>query len=87
MKKDCMFQYATKYKVLEDTDLITIDEAIKLFNDSKELFKKHLVNEDEPEMAIWINCKSSSSYGDTLHHWSSCEFKVIEGNLYKLEMM
>lgn len=45
-----MFQYATKHKVLENTDLITLNEAIKLFDDSKKLFKKHLENEDEPEM-------------------------------------
>ena len=80
--KDCMFQYATRHRVLVDTDLITKSEAIELFNKNKEDFKKRLDLGEEPEMALWVNCKDNSSYGDTLQYWDS-DLKLIDGRLYK----
>lgn len=70
-KKDCMFQYAvtrnpgyfSTYDTIEDTGLITITQA-------KKLWEKHLPDfisklDDEsyaPEMGIWINCKNDTDY-------------------------
>lgn len=86
MKKDCMFQFATKNEVLFDTDLITLREAVQLFNDNKDSFKDLLSANEDPEMVVWINCTSNTSYGKTLLHWQASEFKVINGDLYKLEL-
>jgi len=83
MTKDVMFQYATRHKVLVDTDLITLTAAVELFNKNKEDYKDRLENDEDPEMAIWINCTCNTSYGDTLEHWCSSEFKVFDGRLYK----
>lgn len=80
--KDCMFQYAIRNQVLVDTDLITKSEAIELFNKNKDDFKKRLELNEDPEMALWINCEDNSSYGDTMYHWDS-DLKVIDGQLYQ----
>lgn len=82
--KDCMFQYATENRTYVDTDLITMDEALELFNKWKGEFKKHLENGQEPEMAIWINCADETCYGETLHHWYHSEFMVCDGALWRL---
>jgi hypothetical protein len=80
--KNAMFQYATKYRTLNDTPLITLEEAISLFKENREDFKSRLKSGEEPEMAVWIDCKSSDSYGETLYHWDS-DMKVIDGILYQ----
>ena len=83
MTRDCMFQYATHQRVLADTDLITKDEAVNLFNKNKEDFLKRLENDENPEMVIWIDCATSESYGESLHYWNAEDLKVFEGELYK----
>ena len=81
--KDCMFQYATRHKVLADTDLIYMEEAKGLFEKNLDDYITRLENEEDPEMVIWIDCSDRNSYGETLYHWCAKDFKVIEGNLYK----
>lgn len=83
MKKNCMFQYATKYRIIHDTDLIGMDEAVDLFNKNKDDFVRRLENGEEPEMAVWINCSSNTSYADTSIHWCSDDMKIIDGQLYQ----
>ena len=81
--KDCMFQYGTKHRMLADTDLITREKAIELFDKNKDDFIDRLDKDEEAQMCIWINCKDNKSYGETLHDWCADEFKVIDGELYK----
>lgn len=83
MIKDCMFQYATSQKILADTDLITLDEAKKLFDKNKSDYIERLEKDENPQMCIWIACKNNSSYGDTLHNWYSEDFRVIDGELWQ----
>lgn len=69
-KKDCMFQFMVvignfmpDYKNIEDTGLITWDEAVELFNKHKETFLRYLEDENaKPEMGIWIGCKDTIDY-------------------------
>lgn len=82
--KNCMFQYATKNSVYVDTDLISMEEALDHFEKWKGKFKEHLESGLEPEMALWINCRDNSSYGETLHHWHSDEFMVQDGVLWRM---
>ena len=81
--ENCMFQYATRHKILADTDLISLDCANKLFNKNIDDFKERLLNNEEPEMCIWINCKDNSSYGEKSIYWHSDDIKVIDGEMYQ----
>ncbi len=81
--KDCMFQYGTKHTMLADTDLITLPEAMFLFNKNRENFIKRLENDEDPQMAVWIECATPQSYDKTLHNWYAEDFKVIDGQLYQ----
>lgn len=86
-KKDCMFQYAIAYRwistdIVEDTDLITLQEARELWYKYLPDFIKHMNNRDEeasrPEMVIWIDCKDNTDYSKELAHidWES----EVDGN-------
>ena len=81
--KNCMFQYATNQRILADTDLITKDDALELFNKNKADYIERLSNDESPQMCIWIDCDTNASYGKTLHNWHAEDFKVIGGELYQ----
>lgn len=80
--KNCMFQYATRHRILADTDLITLSEAQCLFNKNTKDFKERLSNGEEPEMCIWINCKTDADHNETLKHWHHEDMKVFNGELW-----
>lgn len=84
-KKDCMFQYASKQKIFNNTSLITRDEAEFLFE--KHLFdiKARWNDYESPEMCIWINCLNDNDYSEKIKHikYESCE--LINGHFYKVE--
>jgi len=85
-----MFQYAVGHRlinneILQDTDLITLTQAKKLWNEYLPDFIGRRENErGDPEMAIWINCDNNTDYSDTLEH---IDFEsVIEGGkLYEIK--
>lgn len=85
MKKDCLFQYGTKHKVYEDTDLITYDEAKSLWNKWIDHVKDHWDEWDSPEMCIWINCESNTDYSTVGKDidFRDCELK--NGIFYKVK--
>jgi len=83
MKKDCMLQFATRREIIEDTDLITIYEAKALWRSRMSKFIELHENGEEPEMVIWVNCKNSSSYRDSM--WHIDEGSVVkDGVVYNL---
>lgn len=75
-KKDCMFQYIVTtgqifrdYKSIEDTDLITREEADALWLKYRDDFIRNLKDEwAQPEMGIWINCKDNTDYHTSVLH-------------------
>ena len=80
--RNAMFQFATNKEIFVDTGLITITEAKKLFEASKEKFIDELNFDRNPEMCIWIDCETSASYGNTLIHWVADDIKIIDGEVY-----
>lgn len=81
--KNAMFQYGTDQRMLADTDLITLPDAMGLFNKNKDDYIKRMENDENPQMAVWIDCDTNASYGKTLHNWYAEDFKVIDGELYQ----
>lgn len=75
-KKDCMFQYSTvgagysrDYKPIEDTELITREQAEDLWRKYANDFRRNLESEYiDPEMVIWINCKDNTDYHTCIAH-------------------
>jgi len=57
-----MFQYATKYKVIVDTDLITREEADKLMAENIEDLKDNWDELSSPQMCIWVGCDKNTDY-------------------------
>ena len=78
-----MFQYGTNQRMLDDTDLITLSEAMELFNKNRDDFIKRLDDDENPQMAVWTNCRTPASYGEALYNWCSEDFKIIDGELYQ----
>lgn len=71
--KHCLFQYATdgqymNVKIYEDTDLITWEEAVTLWEKYKKQFIKELEDGLRPEMVIWTGCKDTSDYHTDAFH-------------------
>lgn len=81
--KNCMFQYATKSHTYENTGLITREEADALFRRYRVSFIEQLKCGKNPEMVIWINCNSDSSYGEHAEYWVSDDFIVDGDFLYQ----
>ena len=84
-KFDCMFQYATRQKVIVDTPLISFSEA-------KELWEKYLPdlmqNWDElssPEMCIWTGCKHNADYHTQEYDIDFRDCELLNGRFYKVE--
>lgn len=61
-KKDCLFQYATRFAIYEDTELITRVEAEELWSRWIEHVKDNWDEDSSPEMCIWINCETNTDY-------------------------
>lgn len=81
--RNCMFQYATDKEIICNTDLISQEQAVEMFESKKTDYIKRLENEENPEMVIWVNCSGDGDYHSTLYHWVASEFKVINGELYQ----
>jgi len=83
--KNCAFQYAVYTgKIYENTDLITMEEALMLWDKYEDLFIKHLKSNNNPEMVIWIDMKNEDDYHTTLKHWDSNNIILHNERLYQL---
>jgi len=79
--RDCIFQYATERKIYEDTDLITKEEAEALWEKYLPKFKAQILDDDTPEMAIWINMASDTDFKETSKYFHYSDFEVIDGQV------
>jgi hypothetical protein len=85
-QKDCAFQYYANGKMIEDTDLITKEEGIKLIEKYKEDFINHCEKGNTAEMALWIEMSSSHNYHKTYLHVRTADDLIIKhGELYELK--
>lgn len=85
--KGCAFQYATGNRnilILEDTNLITREEAEVLWEKYIPIFKKHMEEDKEPEMVIWIDMKRDDDYHTTTKHWRASDFVIRDGKMFSI---
>lgn len=80
--KNAMFQFGTDNKIFEDTDLITLSEALSMFESNRGKFIQELERDNNPQMCVWINCKDNQSYGYSLYDWCADDFQVINDELW-----
>lgn len=82
--KNCMFQYATRNKVIENTDLITLKEAEVLWDKYQKDIKERWDDFNCPEMCIWIDCLDNTNYHKVEKEidWRDCELE--KGTFYKV---
>ena len=93
-KQDCAFQYALgNGHIVEDTDLITLEEAKELWNKYLPDFKEKMRDGREPEMAIWVDMKHPHNYHNELYHihandvelWGETLFKITRERVTELD--
>ncbi|MGV8131599.1 MAG: hypothetical protein ACP5N7_05875 [Candidatus Pacearchaeota archaeon] len=82
--KNILFQYATLNKVIEDTNLITLEEANLLWNkylpDIKERWNKF----ESPQMCIWKNCNSNTDYSEIEKEIDFRDCELSGDSFYKI---
>jgi len=84
-EKDCMFQYAAKNRIIKDTTRITRREAEKLFAEFLPDIKNRWNEDESPEMVIWIDCFSDTSYHSKIKHIDYCNTILEGGHFYSKE--
>lgn len=79
--KKYMFQYATKSEVFEDTGLITLVEAEALWDKWQKSIKENWDKYSRPQMCIWQDCDSNTSYHTVLKEidFNDC---VLENGIF-----
>jgi len=84
MDKNCLFQYATKNRIIEDTDLITLKEAEELWDKFLPDIKNNWNSFDSPQMCIWIDCDSNTDYHTIGKEIDFRDCELENGNFYKV---
>jgi hypothetical protein len=83
--KNCLFQYAIQQEVIEDTDLITEEEAQALW----EKYQKHIRDNwdvlTSPQMCIWVDCATNTSYHTVGKEIDYRDCELDRGRFYKVE--
>lgn len=82
---NAMFQFYDGVNMVDDTGLISLDEANALFESRKELFAEALRLDRDCEMCIWHECSSASDYTDRLKSWSCGDVKFDGNNFWVKE--
>jgi hypothetical protein len=82
--KNCMFQFATAGKIIEDTDLITREEADALVKKYTEHLKKVWNEDDCPEMVIWTACWNNTDYSSRGLDIDFRDCVLEDGHFYKV---
>ena len=73
--KNAMFQFYDGVSVVDDTGLITLDEALTLFDLRKNDFAKALSRDLDCQMCIWHECISDTDYRNAYKDWHSSNVK------------
>lgn len=82
--KDCMFQYATQNKTIEDTGLITRKEAEELWEKYQNDIKDNWDEISSPQMCIWINCTNDTDYVESAKEIDYRDCELANGRFYKV---
>ena len=77
-ERNCAFQYAEmstgifrNTKIVHDAAELTLSEAKELWNSYYPQAARHIKNEGEVELVIWINMPDKYSYGESLEYIST----------------
>ena len=85
--KDAAFQYYDGATCIEDTGLITLEEARSLWSKYNKDFKKKAIraleyDRDTVEMCIWCNMDSNINYQDIDKTITTHDLEVVDGELF-----
>lgn len=83
--KNAMFQFYDGVRVVDDTGLITMDEALGLFESRKESFAKALNAGSDCQMCIWHECQGDMDYSSVFKDWHSSNVKYDGRNFWVKE--
>jgi len=81
----CAFQYYARGRMVEDTGLITREEAETLWQNHKEDFKRMVEDEEEAEMALWVEMADDTNYHKTAKNMRADECVMRQGIMFRLE--
>jgi len=87
MENTYLFQYATKQKIIEDTDLISFEKAKELWDKYIPDIKKRWNDFESPEMCIWKDCKNNTDYHTILIDIDFREHRLENDIFYKEEII
>ena len=81
MENNCMFQFFDGKKMVDDTGLITMEQALGLFDGRKSRF----IDGTDCEMAVWFDCVNGADYRKALKRWHSDDVKFDGKNFWVKE--
>ena len=83
--KNAMFQYYDGVTMVDDTGLISLEDAIELFESRKQSFAHSMSAGLICQMCIWCECKHESDYRVTYKDWHSSNVKYENGYFWVKE--
>ena len=83
--KNCMFQYATRQKIIENTGLITRQEADGLLEKYKQDLIERWNDFESPQMCIWVDCDSETSYHTMAVEIDYLDCVLKNGHIYRVK--
>lgn len=84
-RKDCAFQYFAEGHMIEDTGLISRDDAEQLWEEHGPDFTKQAERGEEAEMALWVEMQYEGNFQRTAKRVSSVEVIVKDGRAFTME--
>lgn len=85
VERSYMFQYGlARSGMVEDTGLITLEEAEELWREYQPDIIKHWNSFECPQMCIWSECSSPTDYTKVFKEidWRDCE--RVNGKFYRI---
>ena len=83
--KNAMFQYYDGVTMVDDTGLISLEDAIELFESRKQSFAHSMSAGLICQMRVWCECKHESDYLVTYKDWHSSNVKYENGYFWVKE--
>ena len=83
--KNAMFQYYDGQTMIDDTGLISLDDALELFESRKESFASSLSVGLDCQMCIWHECNHDCDYRVAYKDWHSSNVKYDNGHFWVKE--
>lgn len=83
--KNAMFQYYDGQTMIDDTGLISLGEALELFESRKESFASSLSVGLDCQMCIWYECNHDCDYRAAYKDWHSSNVKHENGHFWVKE--